>query len=106
MQKNTFPLPAFFLRSCLLGIALFITGMTLLSLRPARADAPLTTIPTGNTPLSVAVNPVTNRIYVANFESDNVMVIDGANNATQTVNIHGASGGEVFDAANILGRAL
>ena len=33
----------------------------------------------------MAVNPVTNKIYVANYGSDNVTVIDGATNATTTV---------------------
>ena len=33
----------------------------------------------------MAVNPVTNKIYVANQSSDNVTVIDGATNATTTV---------------------
>ena len=33
----------------------------------------------------MAVNPVTNKIYVANTGSNNVTVIDGTNNSTQTV---------------------
>ena len=33
----------------------------------------------------MAVNPVTNKIYVANYGSNNVTVIDGATNATTTV---------------------
>ena len=33
----------------------------------------------------MAVNPVTNKIYVANCGSSNVTVIDGATNATTTV---------------------
>jgi len=33
----------------------------------------------------VAVNPVTNKIYVANFLSKQCTVIDGATNATATV---------------------
>ena len=33
----------------------------------------------------MAVNPVTNKIYVANVGSNNVTVIDGATNATTTV---------------------
>ena len=37
------------------------------------------------TPIEVAVNPVTNKIYVANNSSNNVTVIDGATNATTTV---------------------
>jgi YVTN family beta-propeller protein len=34
---------------------------------------------------AVAVNPVTNKIYVTNYDSDNVTVIDGATNLTTTV---------------------
>ena len=33
----------------------------------------------------MAVNPVTNKIYVANVGSNNVTVIDGATNTTTTV---------------------
>ena len=33
----------------------------------------------------MAVNPVTNKIYVANQDSNNVTVIDGATNSTTTV---------------------
>ena len=36
-------------------------------------------------PHAVAVNPVTNQIYVANNSSNNVTVIDGATNNTTTV---------------------
>ena len=36
--------------------------------------------PGGGTPAGVAVNPTTNRIYVANQWSNNVSVIDGATN--------------------------
>ena len=39
----------------------------------------------GAIPLAVAVNPVTNKIYVANENSNNVTVIDGATNTTTTV---------------------
>jgi len=35
---------------------------------------------------AVALNPVTNKIYVANANSNNVTVIDGATNTTATVN--------------------
>jgi DNA-binding beta-propeller fold protein YncE len=43
------------------------------------------TDPNANGPHAVAVNEVTNQIYVANFLSGNVTVIDGATNATTTV---------------------
>ena len=39
----------------------------------------------GSGPSAVAVNPVTNKTYVANLSSANVTVIDGATNATTTV---------------------
>jgi YVTN family beta-propeller protein len=39
----------------------------------------------GASPYAVAVNPVTNRIYVANYGSHNVTIIDGATNSTTTV---------------------
>lgn len=43
-------------------------------------------MPVGTTPLNVVVNPLTNKIYVANLDSNNVTVIDGAtNNVTATV---------------------
>jgi YVTN family beta-propeller protein len=44
-----------------------------------------TTVAAGTEPIAVAVNPVTNKIYVANYRSDNVTVIDGATNLTTTL---------------------
>src|SRR6266568_4061391 len=43
------------------------------------------TVPVGTTPYAVAVNPVSNKIYVANSGSNNVTVIDGVTNTTTTV---------------------
>src|SRR5436309_521584 len=51
----------------------------------ARAQTVTTTVAAGTSPVSVAVNPVTNKIYVANLTSGNVTVIDGATNTTTTV---------------------
>src|SRR5713226_9566020 len=45
----------------------------------------VTTIGAGTNPFAAAVNPVTNKIYVANQGSNNVTVIDAATNATTTV---------------------
>ncbi|MCC6179772.1 MAG: YncE family protein [Chloroflexi bacterium] len=46
-----------------------------------RAEAPLSpAIPVGSLPGTVAVNPVTNRIYVANIVAASVSVIDGQTN--------------------------
>lgn len=53
-----------------------------------RAQTITATVPVGTNPYAVAVNPVTNKIYVA--ESGSVTVIDGATNATTAVN--GVSG--------------
>ena len=44
-----------------------------------------TTVAAGIYPDAVAVNPVTNKIYVTNRGSDNVTVIDGSDNSTTTV---------------------
>jgi YVTN family beta-propeller protein len=43
------------------------------------------TVAAGSQPVAVAVNPVTNKAYVANNGSGNVTVIDGASNTTTTV---------------------
>ncbi len=49
-------------------------------------NADTATVNVGVQPLAVAVNPVTNRVYVANSYSNSVTVIDGATNAvTATV---------------------
>jgi YVTN family beta-propeller protein len=55
---------------------------------PALAD----TIAAGSGPQAVAVNPSTNKIYVANSGSNNVTVIDGATFATTTVTDSSAIG--------------
>src|SRR6266446_4403221 len=50
-----------------------------------RAQSVTATVAVGISPQAAAVNPVTNKIYVANFGSNNVTVIDGATNAATTV---------------------
>jgi YVTN family beta-propeller protein len=50
-----------------------------------RAQTVTTTLAVGSGPQAVAINPVTNRIYVANYYSNNVTVIDGATNKTTKV---------------------
>jgi YVTN family beta-propeller protein len=47
-------------------------------------DTLAATVATGTGPDSLAVNPVTNKVYVANGSSNNVTVIDGAINSTTT----------------------
>jgi YVTN family beta-propeller protein len=52
----------------------------------ARAQSAVATIPTTQYPVAIAVNPVTNKIYVANSDANGVVtVIDGATNATTSV---------------------
>lgn len=51
----------------------------------AQAGRVIATVPAGDGPRAVAVNPVTNRVYIANDSSNNVTVIDGATNDTTTV---------------------
>ena len=52
---------------------------------PARGQSIVTTVPTGTNPGAVAVDAVTNKVYVANTGSNNVTVIDGASNTPTTV---------------------
>lgn len=50
----------------------------LVAITLAHADFVTDTIPTGTNPYSVAVNPITNRTYVANYGSGTVTVINGS----------------------------
>jgi len=63
--------------------AALLTG-SLLAVPQARAASVIATIPVGNNPHGVAVNPTTNRIYVANTTDDTVTVINGADNSVIT----------------------
>jgi YVTN family beta-propeller protein len=47
----------------------------------------VTLVPTGNTAYAVAVNPYTNKIYIANFGDGTVTVVDGIKLTTTTVNV-------------------
>lgn len=49
------------------------------------ADNTTAPVATGNGPFAIAVNSVTNKIYVANSSSNNVTVINGVDNTTTTV---------------------
>ena len=53
----------------------------------ARADAVIATVPTGTNPNAIASDSVTNRVYVANYGSNNVTVINGATDSTTTVTV-------------------
>jgi YVTN family beta-propeller protein len=51
------------------------------------ADFVTATIPAGTNPFAVAVNPVTNRTYVANYGSGTVTVINAATNDSSTITV-------------------
>jgi YVTN family beta-propeller protein len=67
------------------GLVGLVVSLSLTAAAPAAAQTATAAVGAGTSPFSVAVNPVTNKIYVANSGSDNVTVIDGATNATITV---------------------
>src|SRR5215472_3805642 len=54
-----------------------------------RALAVLKTVPVGNSPTGLAVNPKNNEIYVVNTRSDNISVIDAeTNKVVSTIGVH------------------
>jgi YVTN family beta-propeller protein len=55
--------------------------------RGAQAQTFAGTVNVGSNPFAVAVNPVTNQVYVANQNSNSVTVIDGATNGTTNVTV-------------------
>ena len=67
-----------FSRTLAWGVAVALAFLIVAAPR-LKAQAPiLTTIFSGNNPQAVAVNPVTNTIYVANAADGTVTVFDGA----------------------------
>src|ERR1700689_4036770 len=66
----------------LFGTAILVASI---SGSPAHAQVAIITVAVGSEPYGIAVNPVTNKIYVANYGSNSVSVIDGATNATSTL---------------------
>ena len=71
------------LRAFLAALSVGVIGVSAM-LAPALVNAQmlLTTISTGVGPTSAVLNPVTNRLYVANSTSNSLTVIDGAKNVT------------------------
>ena len=63
----------------------FVIFALLIAVSPLHAQYVTTTIPAGTSPSAVALNPATNKIYVANYGSASVTVIDGATNSTTPV---------------------
>ncbi len=69
-----------------LSAALLAVGILLFP-AASRAQIVTTTIQVGTGPQAVAINAVTNQIYVANSGSGNVTVIDGATNTVTKVGV-------------------
>ncbi len=68
----------------------FLLFSLAVALSSAIAQVVIATVPVGQNPGSIAVNPVTNKIYVNNAFGPSfgaVTVIDGASNSTATVNV-------------------
>jgi YVTN family beta-propeller protein len=78
-SRNCVSVPGFF--SLAVGLLWF------LSQAPVKAQTVTASIPVGTSPVAVAVNQATSKIYVANSASKNVTVIDGSTNATTTVSV-------------------
>lgn len=67
--------------------ALAILGVLLCAALPARAETPLPDLAAGVSPSALAVNPVTNKLYVANSGDGTVTVIAGRTGLTTTVTV-------------------
>jgi len=74
-------------RNCVLAIGIFslAVGLLLAPQAPVRAQTVTASIPVVTSPVAVAINQATNKIYVTNSASKNVTVIDGSTNATTSV---------------------
>jgi YVTN family beta-propeller protein len=66
------------------AVAAALLGATTL----ATAQTVGSRFPVGTNPTQIAINPVTNKLYVANAGSDSVSVINGATGATTTVPVN------------------
>lgn len=70
-----------------LFLSLFTLAVLLVSV-PAvfSADVPIATVPVGDSPVAIAVNPLSHRVFVANYYGNSVSIIDGASDVvTATV---------------------
>jgi len=53
----------------------------------AAAQTAIATVAVGDSPIAVAANPSTHKIYVVNHLSSSVTIIDGTTHATSTVSV-------------------
>ena len=83
--------------ACPAALPLLAFAVTIASLSAA-AQVLAGTLGTGSLPVAVAINPVTNKIYVVNQNSNNVTVIDGVTYSTVTVAVGSAPQAVAVDA--------
>jgi DNA-binding beta-propeller fold protein YncE len=69
------------------GILSLATGLLLFPQGSTWAQTVTATVAVGHAPEAMAINTVTNRIYVANYVGGTVTIIDGATDATTTVSV-------------------
>lgn len=70
------------------------SGDNTVSLIDTATNNVITTVPVGNSPYEVSINPAGTKVYVANWESGTVSVIDAStNNVTATVDVGTNPGG-------------
>src|SRR5438045_1919870 len=65
----------------IVGGVMLLLAVTIALVQAATVITTITTVGVGTTPYDVAVNTVTNRIYVANQGNSTVSVINGSTNA-------------------------
>ena len=68
-----------------LKMAILVMGAALAWTIDSRADAVVATVPVGLSPVAIAVDSVTNKIYVGNSGDSSVTIIDGISDSTSTV---------------------
>lgn len=73
-----------------LTILTFVMAMVLACVIDVRADAVIATVGVGIAPDAIAIDSVTNKIYVANSASNDVTIIDGATNLSSTTTLASA----------------
>src|SRR5215469_13345574 len=74
-----------FLFNTAVSLAFIGCAIVLAATTSAAAQQITTTLSVGSGPDALAVNPVTNKVYVASKGSNTVTVVDGASNATTSV---------------------
>jgi YVTN family beta-propeller protein len=71
-------------------LCLLLVAASALIAAPARGQTVTATAPDTNLPHGIAINPVTNKIYLADYDGT-LTVIDGATNAASSISYSGAS---------------